>query len=99
VLIAALADAHAMLGDAQQARQLITRAVTLAPSNGAVAHTAAEVYETLDDRDAALRHVAAALKAGVAPFEFESAPTFAALVKDSRYLTLTKEPATPINRR
>ncbi len=89
-LIARLADGYAMLGDADQARTLIVRAVTLAPSNGEVARTAAGVYETLGDRDRALQHVSAALQAGVSPFDFESGPTFAELVKDSRYPTLTK---------
>ena len=89
-LIARLADAHAMLGNGQQSRSLITRAVQLAPSNGDVERTAAGVYETLGDRDAALQHVGAALKLGVAPFDFESGPTFAQLVKDPRYAILAK---------
>jgi tetratricopeptide (TPR) repeat protein len=98
-LIAALASAHAMLRDEQTARPLITRAVTIAPSDGHVALVAAGVYEMLGDRDAALPHVGVALKSGVAPFEFESGPTFAALVKDSRYVALTKRAAPPGNRR
>jgi tetratricopeptide (TPR) repeat protein len=89
-LIARLADGHAMIGDQQQARSLIARAVKLAPSDGIIARTAAGVYEALGDREAALQHVARALKAGVAPFDFESGPTFAALVKDARYVKLTK---------
>ena len=99
VLIAALADAHSMLGDERLARSLIESAVKRAPSDGAVAQTAASVYEMLGDRDVALRHVAAALEAGVAPFEFESSPDLGALVKDPRYVTLTKQAATPVNRR
>jgi tetratricopeptide (TPR) repeat protein len=99
LLIAALADAHAMLRDERRARTLVARAVALAPSNGEVAQIAAGVYETLGDRDAALQQVAAALKAGVTPFEFESAPTFAELIKDSRYVKLTKQAATPDSRR
>jgi serine/threonine-protein kinase len=98
-LITALADEHAMLGDAQQARQLIARALALAPADGEVARDAAHVYELLGDRDAALSHVAAALKAGVSPFEFESSPAFTDLIKDSRYLKLTKPPEKPANRR
>jgi tetratricopeptide (TPR) repeat protein len=89
-LIARLADGHAMIGDPQQARSLIARAVTLAPSNGEIARTAAAVYEALGDREAALQQVAVALKAGIAPFDFESGPTFAALVKDARYVKLAK---------
>ena len=89
-LVARLADAHAMLRDGEQARLLIARALKLAPSDGDIACTAAAVYETLGERDAALKHVAAALNAGVAPFEFESGPTFAELVKDPRYVRLTK---------
>jgi tetratricopeptide (TPR) repeat protein len=89
-LIARLADAHAMLGDELQARSLMTRAVKLAPANADVAWAAASVYEALGDREAALQHVAVALKAGVPPFDFESGPTFAELVKDPRYATLRK---------
>ena len=89
-LVARLADGHAMLRDDRQARALITRALELAPGNADVAETAAGVYETLGDREAALRQVAVALKGGVAPFEFESGPTFAQLVKDSRYRRLTR---------
>jgi tetratricopeptide (TPR) repeat protein len=91
VLIAALADAHAMLGDAQQARQLIASAAKLAPSNREVAYSAVSVYEKLGDRDAALRHVSAALKAGNDPFEFESSPALAELVKDSRYVAMVRQ--------
>ena len=98
-LMAALATAHAMLRDEQTARPLIAQAVKVAPSNGDVALSAAGVYEMFGDREAALRHVAIALKSGVAPFEFESGPTFAALVKDSRYVKLTKQAAAPVNRR
>jgi hypothetical protein len=49
------------------------------------------VYETLGDRDAALQQVAVALKGGASRFDFESGPTFAELVKDSRYVNLTKQ--------
>jgi Flp pilus assembly protein TadD len=90
-LISRLADGQAMLGDEQQARSLIARAVQLAPSDSDVARTAAGVYETLGDRDAALQHVAVALKGGASRFDFESGPTFAELVKDSRYVNLTKQ--------
>jgi tetratricopeptide (TPR) repeat protein len=89
-LIARLADGHAMLGERDQARSLIAHAVQLAPSNGDIASTAAAVYETLGERDTALQHVAAALKLGVAPFDIESGPTFAELVKDSRYAKLAQ---------
>jgi eukaryotic-like serine/threonine-protein kinase len=89
-LAARLADGHAMLGDREEARSLIARAVQLAPSNGDIERTAAGVYETLGDRDAALQHVAAALQAGIAPFDFDSGPTFAELVKDPRYGKLVK---------
>jgi tetratricopeptide (TPR) repeat protein len=89
-LIARLADAHAMLGDEPQARALIAHAVKLAPTDGVVARTAAGVYEALGDRNTALQHVAVALKAGVAPFDFDSGPTFAELVKDARYAKLTQ---------
>lgn len=88
-----------MLGDAKQARHLIGRAVTLATSNNGVAYDAVGVYEKLGERETALRHVAVALKAGTAPFEFESSPALAELVKDSRYVALTKQSAAQVNRR
>jgi eukaryotic-like serine/threonine-protein kinase len=91
VLIAALAEAHAMLGDAQQARRLIASAAKLAPSNREVAYSAVSVYEQLGDRDAALRQVSVALKAGNDPFEFESSPALAELVKDPRYVAMVRQ--------
>jgi Flp pilus assembly protein TadD len=90
-LIAALADGYAMLGSQREARELAARAIELAPVNGEIASRTAAVYEMLGDREAALRQIEAALKAGTAPFEFESGPTFAALVKDSRYLKLVSQ--------
>jgi Flp pilus assembly protein TadD len=90
-LLARLADGHAVLRDREQARSFIARAVKLAPANAEVVRTAAGVYEMLGDREAALQQVAAAIKAGVAPFEFESGPTFAGLVKDARYVKLIKQ--------
>jgi eukaryotic-like serine/threonine-protein kinase len=98
-LIADLSDGLAFLGDTQQARQLIGHALTLAPANGVVARVAVSVYEKLGERNTALRHVAVALKAGMAPFEFESSPALAELVKDTRYVALTKESASQVNRR
>jgi serine/threonine protein kinase/tetratricopeptide (TPR) repeat protein len=89
-LLADLADAYAMLRDGQGARPLIARAVKLAPSDPGVALVAASVYEMLGDRDIALQYVASALHEGTNPFEFESDPTFAVLVKDPRYAKLTK---------
>ena len=83
-ILAALADAHAMLGD-QNPRPLIDRAVALAPADGDVAATSAAIYEMRGDRDRALEFVATALKAGTSSFEFDSDPTFASLVKDERY--------------
>ena len=53
----------------------------------------------LGERDTALKYVGVALKAGMAPFEFESSPALAELVKDTRYLALTKEAASQVNRR
>ena len=79
-----------MLGSEREARELIARAVKLAPGNADIAARAAEVFETLGDREAALRHIEVALKAGTAPFEFQNGPTFAELVKDSRYLKLVQ---------
>ena len=90
-LIAALADGYAMLGSEREARELIARAIELAPANGDIAGRAAEVYEMLGDREAALRQIEAALIAGTAPFEFESGPTFADLVKDAQYLMLVSQ--------
>jgi Flp pilus assembly protein TadD len=87
-LLAALADTYAMRGDGGTARRLIARVPQLAPSNGPVAVLAAATYETLGDREEALRQVATAFGAGVDRFVFDSDPTFAALVQDPRYATL-----------
>ena len=89
-ILVQLADSHAMLGEAPQARAFASDAVKLAPADGDVAALAAGAYETIGDRDAALRHVAVALGKGVDRFEFESDPTFDRLVKDARYAAIVK---------
>ena len=82
------ADCHAKLGDAAEARRLLAEAERLEPASAAVAELAAEVYEDLGDRDAALRMLDQALAFGVSREEVERAPTFETLRADPRYQTL-----------
>lgn len=88
-LLAELADSYAVLGDARQARALIDRALKLAsPPSLRVVELAAFVHETLGDRPAALRYVAAALGAGASSNDIEKSPTLADLTRDPRYAKL-----------
>ena len=84
----ALADCHAMLGDAKQARALATEALHQAPRDVQIIQTAVGVYEQLGDRDTALRWLQEALKLGFPRDNFERSPTLTELRKDPRYSAL-----------
>jgi tetratricopeptide (TPR) repeat protein len=84
-LVIELADCAAMLGDKARALTLVDEALRLAPGNSQVQYMAADVYETLRDRDAALRWLGTALRAGYQRAELERSPSFERLRADPRY--------------
>ena len=89
MLVAELADCHAQLGD-------VARGATPARGGGEagagqtakVASLAAEVYEDLGDRDAALATLGVGLARGYSREEVERVPTFEKLRADPRYQAL-----------
>jgi Flp pilus assembly protein TadD/TolB-like protein len=89
-ILAHLADCHAMLDEADEARALGEQAGRLAPADRRVAVLLAGVYEHIGDRAAALHWLAAALKAGQPRSVVESDPTFEKLREDPRWLKLAK---------
>jgi Flp pilus assembly protein TadD len=88
LLVAYLADCHAMLGDTATARRLAAEAVSSSRDAHAVAAVVAGVYEELGDRDAALRSLAAALGAGHPADRVVADPTFDKLRRDPRWTKL-----------
>ena len=84
-LVAHLADCRAMLGEADKARVLATEAGRLAPDSRRVAEILSGVYEQIGDRDAALRWLTSAVKAGYPLADVVSDPTFEKLRQDPRY--------------
>ncbi len=89
-LLADLADAHAMLGNAGPARELTTRALKLAPNDSEVLYTSAEIDELLGHREAALQKVERALALGYPRWEIERSPSFKALREDPRFADVLK---------
>jgi tetratricopeptide (TPR) repeat protein len=89
-LVADLADAHAMLGHARQARELLARALELAPGDSETLYTSAEVEELLGHREAALQKLGQALAAGHPRWEIERSPSLRALREDPRFADVLK---------
>jgi Tfp pilus assembly protein PilF len=89
-LLADLADAHVMLGDAGKAGELSARALKLAPEDSDVLRTVAEVDEALGRREAALEKIARALAAGYPRWQIERSPSLAALRADPRFAEVLK---------
>ena len=89
-VLADLADAHLMLGDAREARALSARALKLAPDDGSVLNVAAGIDETSGRREAALEKLARSLAAGYPRWEIERNPSLAALRADPRFASVLK---------
>ncbi len=85
MLAAMLADCHAQLGHETEARRLLSEADKLAPASPDVAELAAEVYEDLGDREAALKMIGSALARGYSREELEQSQAFQQLRADPRY--------------
>ena len=86
-MLAELADAYAMTGQADPARRVLRETLAVNPSAEDLAR-AASAYERLGDREAALTTAAAALRAGYDPADFGIDPQMDALRKDPRYTAL-----------
>ncbi|MFI5182243.1 MAG: tetratricopeptide repeat protein [Thermoanaerobaculia bacterium] len=93
--LVALADCSAMLGDPAHARALAAEGLGIGPANAGLATMAAGVYETLGDREEALRWIGVALKAGQPSAEVEHDPTMKNLITDPRYKAMTGGTASP----
>ncbi len=89
-LLVQLAECHAMLGNAETARSLLTEAgkANASPENSAAA---ASIYEHLGDREDALGQVRAALRAGLKASEFEIDPALDMVRKDPRYAAIVND--------
>jgi serine/threonine-protein kinase len=74
-----------MLGEGARARQLVERALALAPQDVEVMQAAGAVYEALGDRRRALQWINGAVEKGYAVERIESAPDLAALRADPGY--------------
>ena len=74
-----------MTGNAAAARALVVEALRLAPGDNTVLKMAADVYETLGDRNEALKWLDLALRGGYPRSEIDRAPSFEKLRQDPRY--------------
>ncbi len=79
------ADAHAMLGEASQARALASRALARSAGDVLVMAVAAALYERLGDRQQALSWLTKAARAGHPRWEIERDPALETLRADPRF--------------
>jgi len=94
-LLVEIADCKAMVGRKEQACDMLAQALRLAPGNVHVLSIAGGAYEALGDRNAALRCLDSALRAGYSRDEIEHDPLLERLRADPRYQNLGKgEPRT-----
>jgi hypothetical protein len=79
-----------MLGQRSPARELVARALALAPGDAGVLQVAAGIDEMLGQRDAALAKLTRALAAGYSRWEIERNPAYRALRQDPRFAEVMK---------
>jgi serine/threonine-protein kinase len=84
-LLADLADCHAALGEQEQARQELARALDLAPDDVETQQVSAAVYEQIGDREAALHWMGRAIAGGYPRELIERDPALTALLADPRF--------------
>jgi serine/threonine protein kinase/tetratricopeptide (TPR) repeat protein len=83
-----LADADSRLNQAQRARELLGKALALAPDDVSDMFQASVVYEQLGDRKRALQYIAKAIQGGFPRDQIENSPSLAQLRRDPRFLRL-----------
>ena len=89
-----LAGYYAMLGEARQARGLITEALRLAPRKGEVLYSAALVYAQLGELPRAVRALEDAVAAGYPAATIRDTPNFQVLKVNPRFTALVSAPET-----
>ena len=89
-LLADLADCLALLGESKRAHTLLAEALNLEPGNNYVTQMAVGICEALGEREAALRYLDRALKAGYSRDQIEHDPFLTGLRADPRYAELGK---------
>lgn len=80
-----LADAYSMLNQTPRARELLVKALALAPNDVADMFQASVVYEQLGDRKRALEYIAKAIKGGYSRDLIEKSPSLTQLRLDPRF--------------
>jgi len=83
-----LADAYSTLGQAQRARELLERALALAPESVDDIFQAGVIYEQLGDRKRAMELIAKAIKGGYSRDLVEKSPDLAQLRLDPKFQSL-----------
>jgi serine/threonine-protein kinase len=79
LLASYMARYHAMLGEPEAARRLLQQAMTNAPANNDVIHSAAQIEAQLSNTEAAIAHLRDAVEGGYPLAEIEVDPIFAEL--------------------
>lgn len=84
-LLLRIADCHAMLGHAVNARQLVEEALKIAPEDVNLMVKAGQIYEQIGDRDRALQWMNKALVRGYSRDILDRSPSLASLRTDPRF--------------
>jgi serine/threonine-protein kinase len=84
-LLLRMADCESMLGNSQEARRLIERALALAPKDAETMFKAGVVYEQLGDRTRALEWISKALAGGYSREALDRSVSLTALRADPRF--------------
>ena len=95
VLLGNLIEYTGMLGDAAAVRNLIAVADSLGAEDGELLYQIGDAYELIGDRNAALRHLAEAVSAGIAIERVEHTRELQDLVADPRFASIVAARAAP----
>ena len=94
-VLASLADFTAGLGDLEQARSLLVKAIALGPDDPSVLFRAALVYESpLNDRETALSYLKKAVDRGQSMDQILSSPNLKRLREDPRFKQIQRNALT-----
>jgi len=89
--LCSLALYKAKSGEPEKARQLVAKALAIAPKDVDVLGQATEVYTVADDEPNALDCLEKAIRSGYPRFEIEANPEFAKLRDNPRYREITNK--------